>query len=200
MQTLLKTLDYLLFHAEYWDVTNEGAYVAAIAGDTENYCFTESTVRDRNNLLPFIIQSLIERPNPYIYPGRDVADAGLVYATLMLLENGAVRFTEPCGNVLVLSEIEEITFSELETTPLVIAGNALTIEKVSYSGITIELAVKETWTLFESIPSEMNAKYPNWQKKWALGKDLGLDDRTLFASSFSNTSPASIEMTSVTFS
>lgn len=199
MQSERPDLEQLLAKAVDWLIHPDGRFQATIVRQVTLVPFNVSLeeLQSRHPLLPYVIEALANYEDPATQVRR--TRGPLVLNTLAVLDNKTVLAWNEEQGFETFNWFGKIEPSQTVRDLIVVTGQMFHLRKHSDVGPSVPL-VLDSAVQQMSIPcSHLSRIYPNWEKRLAVGQELGLQGRDLGRFVCEKTQPFDVVMGEVCF-
>lgn len=190
----------LLKKALTWHQPSHGKFVALVkdANNLDNFV-TVSTAElsTLHSSLPETLQALFLWSRQSL--GKLEVENRSVVATLDLLNSDVTHMVDNYGKNRVFTDISTLGLLNEASNFVWLRATEFDVKTVDYFGKSLSLVVSST--ISETIISRdyLEKAYPGWKERWELGKELGIDNKTLLNNVFGKDKSASTMLDGISF-
>lgn len=172
MSNPLPDFDILFKDDNYWQSSDGKTFrVSALRNVYE--CSADAL----NTLHPFLAECVFERIK---YNGRvDSLHFALsqdVVLTLAYLKTGGLSFNDEGGNTIELAEVDSLDQANFSSAKVIIKGPGMKIEYTQQPGRKYPIVRDRGWSNNIVNKRDLDTRYPGWEERWNIAKDIGFDD------------------------
>lgn len=187
MEEHLPPLDGLVQIASYWTLNPDYSFSAwslRADGKKNEYNVSKDQLRTLHEDLPEALQAIIV--SRLTKGEQGIAQQFKVQATLQLLQFGGIAFKDMLGVSHLLSKVSELYSISTSANLVGVSGTAVDVEHVQHKGRKIGFVVNIKHPVLTVERMELEHRYPGWEKRLAVGRELEIDEPSLFRHVFMN--------------
>lgn len=205
-------IDQTLMLADQWHIVDSETFMAYNIDDGTENIVKASFLAEEHPLLPDAIRGLInwsymDRTNQTTLDHQDdfkeysFAEGKLVGHTVDLLQNGGMPVTDINNNTYLFTSGLTIDHENATESIIPIVGSAVTHQHVFVSDKKVPFVTNAFWKKIDVSKTALEQQYPDWETRYRIGSELGMENFELMPYVFSKPSEPlpSIEASSITF-
>lgn len=173
-----------MYAAEYWRRRDASHFIAEFIDDYP-VIVTEESLINEHPLLPLAMDEMIRRQNQGLFRNSGL-QGDYVYYTLEVLKNNVISLPDIDGELMLMSEIMELATRTESLNIVDIKGVAIWIQTFEYQSKPVPLVVHTETTSLSTFESSLSEMYPEWEKRWRIGCEIGMKKSELARHAFSH--------------
>lgn len=171
----------LLNHAISWQIAGNNAFLVTVIHNTHSAVLTvpDEYLKDAHTVLPALLRTLIQYKESNKMIGA--VSGAIVLAQMAVLQGHIFSFTDSGGRRQLFSTISDLTLMGRYAS---VSGNLLITVQSNMYHDTVPMVLERSYSSQVIPVSVLNSIYPGWDKRYTLGKELGIPKDELLLAVF----------------